>query len=634
MSSVDRDSKNNSHPDMLFNMSSWLEKLADGNNEQVFLKDWFEGVCKWNTVSDGLVLSFDFQSENLIPITVYSDNSNTESNSQLIKEACQVIKKDCLSHPITLSSKKNQFSKNIADVLVIPFSCVASLPVQIEGMNTSNLYMVLVKNNSYNKNAFFSINFALIGLLVVNWNNGKLLNDQGKFERLLDVISISKKVNSQSEFKSAAISLCNEIAGFLKAERVCLGVQEKEYIKLAAIDSNENFDHRMILSKKITSAMEESVDQEKVVYYPKNDLTPMSNHNCELLAKSSNCEYVYVFPFKFDDASCMALSIELNKENAMSMEKVNVVYLLVEQLAYPLYRMYLQDQNVVRKSIRGFNSILKWILGAQNTYAKLGVLMIFCCVALGFFYKINLRVEAPLSLEAKKQMIVSAPFNSYIKAVYVKPGDFVTEGQSILGALDIDEIKSEYSSLVAETTALTIKSNNEKAKRKEVDASIAKFQALQSKNKADVLELRLNKALLSAPQSGYIIGDDISDRIGMSVKAGDQLFVIADINELRAVIDVHEDDQPFLRVGQRGEMRIVANPNIKIAFKVIRINPLASPKNGKNTFEVWGEILNPPDWLKPGMEGEGEILTDEYSCYYVFTRKVSNWIKLQLWKWL
>jgi len=75
----------------------------------------------------------------------------------------------------------------------------------------------------------------------------------------------------------------------------------------------------------------------------------------------------------------------------------------------------------------------------------------------------------------------------------------------------------------------------------------------------------------------------------------------------------------------------VAFPSIKIPFDVERITPVAEVVNEQNVFRVRARIHQTHDWMRPGMEGIAKVDIDERRYIWIWTRKLTNWIRMTFW---
>jgi multidrug efflux pump subunit AcrA (membrane-fusion protein) len=168
--------------------------------------------------------------------------------------------------------------------------------------------------------------------------------------------------------------------------------------------------------------------------------------------------------------------------------------------------------------------------------------------------------------------------------------------------------------------------------------ALAKGRKAQAQ--VDLLQKRIDEASIKSPISGTVIGpEDMTRFIRRPVKTGDVLFEVAPVENLRAVLEVPEDEIAEVRdQTSRGELATTAYPGKRIGFVVDRINPVAEQVDQKNVYKV-RVTLDPKDmerlaadnWTLPGMKGVAKIDLGKKPYYELWTRKVVNWVRMKLW---
>lgn len=100
----------------------------------------------------------------------------------------------------------------------------------------------------------------------------------------------------------------------------------------------------------------------------------------------------------------------------------------------------------------------------------------------------------------------------------------------------------------------------------------------------------------------------IGVREGQYVSPADELYLIADLSRIWVNVDVFEDELEWLRLGDRAEMRVRAQPGRTYAGKVTFIHPTVN--RSSRTVTVRLEFDNPGLSLKPGMFANVTLYTD------------------------
>lgn len=103
--------------------------------------------------------------------------------------------------------------------------------------------------------------------------------------------------------------------------------------------------------------------------------------------------------------------------------------------------------------------------------------------------------------------------------------------------------------------------------------------------------------LLRAPMSGEIAEKMVIE--GQAVRAGDNLFLIADRSQLWIDVAVFEMDAPMVRVGTPVTVSVTALPGRTFRGRVSFLRPAVEEKTRTLTARV--EVRNPNGLLRPGM---------------------------------
>ena len=144
----------------------------------------------------------------------------------------------------------------------------------------------------------------------------------------------------------------------------------------------------------------------------------------------------------------------------------------------------------------------------------------------------------------------------------------------------------------------------------------------------------MTKAQVRAPFAGLIVSGDLSQQLGGAVRKGQGLFEIAPLDVYRIVLEIPESDIAHLRVGQRGELVLTALPDQVIPFKVMLVTSVAHAADGRNHFRVEAAPEAAVPDLRPGMQGIGKVSVGEARLAWIWTRRFTDWVRLQAWSWL
>jgi len=111
---------------------------------------------------------------------------------------------------------------------------------------------------------------------------------------------------------------------------------------------------------------------------------------------------------------------------------------------------------------------------------------------------------------------------------------------------------------------------------------------------------------IHSPSAGTVI--NIGVREGQFVTPQTELFTIADLSSVWVLVDIFEDELPWVRVGDNAEMSIAAAPGMTFEGQLTYIYPYAESQT--RTVKARLEFENPDLLLKPDLFANVTILAD------------------------
>ena len=108
---------------------------------------------------------------------------------------------------------------------------------------------------------------------------------------------------------------------------------------------------------------------------------------------------------------------------------------------------------------------------------------------------------------------------------------------------------------------------------------------------------------VKSPITGSVIRKDVL--LGDYVTAGDPLFEIADLSRVWLLVDLYEDDLPWVTLGQEVEATARSLPGERFTGRIAFVDPVVDER--KRTIQVRVELDNSSGRLKPGMFANASI---------------------------
>lgn len=461
-------------------------------------------------------------------------------------------------------------------------------------------------------------------------------------------MALLSAVNEQAKFKSAAMALCNEAQAKWSAERVSLGiVTGHTAVKVRAMSHTEHLVRKMQLIQDVEAAMEECLDQEVEVAYPGNESDAVVARAAEKLSQKHGPSRVISVPLWRGGEVVGILTIERDAQRSFTAAELEGLRLACNLVAPGITKLYESDRWIGAKLAAQTRKTAATLVGPEHTWWKLGAVAGFLLLAFLILFRGPDRVSAPFIIDAPLRQVVAAPFDGYLAAVHVKPGDDVVgldaaasgdsasgggaSGGGVLAELETAELELRAAQLRADRlhhekrVALSLREGEI------VEAQIAEADAAKVTAELDLVEYQIAHAAIVSPRSGMILEGDHIERIGGAVSKGDVLFEIVPTDDLEAVLMVPEQRATELAVGDHGELASAAHPGEYIPFVIDHIEPMAQVKDGQNVFRVTASFDSPPVDVRPGMEGVAKVEVGRSSYLWLWTRDAIHWLRMKLW---
>ncbi|WP_438864160.1 efflux RND transporter periplasmic adaptor subunit [Neptunicella sp.] len=259
------------------------------------------------------------------------------------------------------------------------------------------------------------------------------------------------------------------------------------------------------------------------------------------------------------------------------------------------------------------------------------------------------KVNGTGKIQPKTQINISADVSAKITRMEVKEGDWVEKGE-LLVELDreryLASVESEEATVrSAQAQAKLVKENRDQAEKVfrraqelvaqklESQSALDSAQALyqvevaryesaldqveQSKGQLKQARDALSKTTIYAPMSGTVskLNKEQGEIAIGSQFQEDVIMIIANLNEMEALVKVDENDIIAIQLGQHSDIEVDALLGEKLSGKVSEIASSAvdipaGTTNQKTEFEVTVALTGDVSKLRPGMTASADIVTD------------------------
>jgi multidrug resistance efflux pump len=263
---------------------------------------------------------------------------------------------------------------------------------------------------------------------------------------------------------------------------------------------------------------------------------------------------------------------------------------------------------------------------------KIGLAAIAVIVVSVLWLPVAYRVGAPARIEGAVQRVLAAPMDGFLHKSHVRPGDSVKAGDVLVELADQDLLLEQRKW----ESALAQHENSFAAALARADRAqfvISQGKALEARAQLDLVRQQLARTKLVAPIDGIVIKGDLNQALGAPVQRGDALLTLAPAERYRLIIEVDERDINSVMQGQSGQLALASVPGARLGFAVERVTPVATLRDGHNSFEVEARLDAAAPQLRPGLLGVAKIDAGERSAAWIWGHRSIDWLRLAWWRW-
>jgi biotin carboxyl carrier protein len=452
-----------------------------------------------------------------------------------------------------------------------------------------------------------------------------------QLETLLDLAATAL---GQERFQSAATAFATAVSMKFDCDRVSLGFVRGGRVHVRAVSHTSEVRSQTNTVRAVESAMDEALDQRAVVVHPvpPNAATRVTRAHAEL-AQQQGAGTICSVPLRDAGRIVGVLTLERPGEKPFDQPTLELLEALAALVGPILEVQRRDDRWLWSKAWDSLEWLAGRLFGPRHLAWKLGAIAAVAAVAFLLLAQGDYRVTAHAVLEPSVRRAAAAPFNGYVGQAHVRPGDVVKTGQ-VLATLDDRDLRLERAKWVSQHEQLVKQYHQAMAVRNAAQVVILTAQIDQARAELALVEDRLLRTKVTAPFPGVIVSGDLSQMLGAPVEQGHVLFEVAPLEHYRLVLQIDERDVADVAIGRRGMLVLSGLPADGIPFQLEKLTPVSTAKDGKNYFRAEAKLDVPVGTLRPGMEGIGKVDVDRRLHIRIWTRQITDWIRLQLWRWL
>jgi cobalt-zinc-cadmium efflux system membrane fusion protein len=232
-----------------------------------------------------------------------------------------------------------------------------------------------------------------------------------------------------------------------------------------------------------------------------------------------------------------------------------------------------------------------------------------------------LRLNGKVAADESKMVEVFPFVGGNVMSVDVELGDYVQKGQ-VLAVIKSGEVADFDRQLIDAENDVLVAQNNLKVQTDLYDSKLTSekeyFAAQKEVSKAEAGLNRIKEVfkiysikgsseyIVHAPISGFVIEKNITRDMTIRSDKSDNLFTIAQTNEVFINANVYETDISKVSVGMPVEINLISYPDTKWSGKIDRILSVLDPVT--KTMRVRIRIPNADYKLKPEMAATVKVI--------------------------
>lgn len=437
----------------------------------------------------------------------------------------------------------------------------------------------------------------------------------------------------ENSLQETAINLANTLASLLHANRVSIGWQSAQGIKLAAVSASASFDARTEAMQLLINTMLEACDQGTDItlnnHADQADNPTLVVHHHQQLLQQQNLQGVQTFLLRKEQQLLGAIIIEQAQKTHLTPAEQQFLHALLPVLGDIILLKQRAEaglwQSVKQRSLA---RISRWF-GDKERGKKIILGTAIACVLI-LLLPLQYHVTSDASLQSVYKHLLVAPQDGYLKSITARPGDVVKKGD-VLAQLNDDEMRLEERKVRSQRQQYEQEYDNALAISNRVEAAIASAKMDQASIQLRLLEQQLQRAQLLAPADGIVVSDDISQTLGAPIKQGDVLFEIAATSGYVVQLFVDEREIAAIAPGQIGHIKLTSLPSDTFEFSVKNITPISEVRDGRNYFRVEANLTRETEQLRTGMTGSGKIMVGRRVLMWIWFHDIWHWLRLSLW---
>jgi len=597
---------------------SW-ERLKAERDPKLFAAAWLDVQCRITSgVLQGVVVFGPPEKGPFAPIAMWPKGSLGSPGIATAVEHAMVQRHPAVETSRRITPESKQKRDAVAVPLLVDGQICGAAAIEIEHADEPRQQRVIEE-----------LQWGAVWLETLVHRNKYTASD-----RLVTVLDLVATSLQHERFQAAATSVATELAGILNCERVSIGFLRGRHCQVKALSHSASFGKKANIIRAMEAAMDEAVDQHATVIYPPSEDGPVQVVRAHAaLVKDHGAGTVCTVPFTEGERILGAMTLERPEGDTFDPSIIRLCEHAASLLGPMLDVKRKDDRWLIQKAGDSLRNYARKLVGPRHTALKL--ISIAALVVIVFFTFANgdFRVTADARLEGTVQRAISVPMAGYVVEANVRAGDIVKAGD-VMFTLDDRDLRLERLKWASQKSQYSREYSEARAENDRAKLRILAAQIEQADAQVALIEEQLERINVKAPFDSFVVSGDLSQSLGVPVERGDVLFEVAPLDDYRVILQVEERDIGELAAGQTGQLALSGMPDETIPIRVDKITPVSTAEDGGNFFRVEATLAGDASAkLRPGMEGVGKIDIGERKLIWVWTHKITHWMRMFFWSW-
>ena len=447
------------------------------------------------------------------------------------------------------------------------------------------------------------------------------------------VLRFQAIVLSHERFAGAATAFATELASALHFDRVTVGFLNNDYVSVVAISHSADFESKAEIIRAVGEAMDEAIEQGATIVHPggREERPQVTLAHAALARRQGGI--ACTIPLASNGRIFGAVTVHRASATTLGKDELTRCEHLVCLVGPILDLKYSNERSWLRRLRHSARATWDDVREPGHVKVKSAVCGATAVLAALLCVPVDYHVSAPARLEGSIQRVLVAPVDGFLRQAHVRPGDTVSADQ-VLVELAEQDMQLERRKWESELTQHESAYLSALAKSDRAQYAINRAKASEARAQLELVEQQLSRSRVRAPFAGVVIKGDLNQSLGAPVQRGEVLLTISPVGEFRLIVEVDERDIADVQAGQVGHLALAALPNSTLDFRVERITPVASSRDGRNFFEVEGTFdAAAAKSLRPGLQGVAKIKAVDQPLAWILTHRFVDWVRIALWSW-